>query len=102
MDGGESVHGRLGHSALSSSTFHRSLIGPDICWRKTIASLTAFVLMMCLHPQAQKRAQDEIDKVIGSDRLPSFADMPNLPYVSACVKETLRYWTVAPLGIHLP
>lgn len=58
--------------------------------------------MMCLHPQAQKRAQDEIDKVIGSDRLPSFADMPNLPYVSACVKETLRYWTVAPLGIHLP
>ncbi|PIL34529.1 cytochrome P450 [Ganoderma sinense ZZ0214-1] len=65
----------------------------------TIAGLTAFFLLMCLHPEAQKRAQEEIDKVVGSDRLPSFVEMPNLPYVSACVKETLRYWTVAPLGL---
>ncbi|KAM5545443.1 hypothetical protein V8D89_000481 [Ganoderma adspersum] len=65
----------------------------------TIAGLTAFVLMMCLHPEAQRRAQEEIDKAIGNNHLPSFTDMPSLPYVSACVKETLRYWTVAPLGL---
>ena len=56
--------------------------------------------MMCLHPQAQKRAQQEIDDVVGNDRLPGFANMGNLPYMSACVKETLRYWAVAPLGMH--
>nr|VWO98258.1 Cytochrome P450 monooxygenase CYP52X1 [Ganoderma boninense] len=65
----------------------------------TIAGLTAFFLLMCLNPEAQKRAQKELDAVVCSDRLPSFADMPNLPYVYACVKETLRYWTVAPLGL---
>ena len=65
---------------------------------QTIAGLTAFVLMMCLHKSAQRKAQEEINKVIGSDRLPTFADMADLPYVGACVKETLRYWTVAPLG----
>ncbi|EJF60322.1 cytochrome P450, partial [Dichomitus squalens LYAD-421 SS1] len=65
----------------------------------TIAGLTAFVLLMCLHRDAQKRAQEEIDKVVGSDRLPTFADMADLVYVGACVKETLRYWTVAPLGL---
>ncbi|KIP07466.1 hypothetical protein PHLGIDRAFT_13173 [Phlebiopsis gigantea 11061_1 CR5-6] len=65
----------------------------------TIAAVTAFVLLMCLNPGAQKRAQEEIDSVVGSERLPAFEDMPNLPYVGACVKETLRYWTVAPLGL---
>ena len=55
--------------------------------------------MMCLHERAQRKAQEEIGKVIGSDRLPTFADMADLPYVGACVKETLRYWTIAPLGI---
>ena len=67
---------------------------------QTIAGLNAFVLMMCLHPQAQKRAQQEIDEVVGNDRLPGFADMADLPIVGACVKETLRCWTVAPLGTH--
>lgn len=57
--------------------------------------------MMCLHPHVQKRAQEELDAVIGGERLPTFDDMPNLPYVDACVKETLRYWTVAPLGTQL-
>ena len=53
---------------------------------------------MCLHPHAQKRAQEEIDSLVGADRLPTFADRPDLPYVDACVKETLRYWTIVPLG----
>ena len=54
--------------------------------------------MMCLNPDAQKRAQQEVDTVVGGERLPTFEDLPDLPYVDACVKETLRYWTVAPLG----
>ncbi|KAI0273310.1 cytochrome P450 [Gloeopeniophorella convolvens] len=65
----------------------------------TTASLMAFFLLMCLHPEAQARAQREIDAVTGGERLPSLADRARLPYVQACVKEVLRFWTVAPLGI---
>lgn len=54
--------------------------------------------MMCLFPEAQARAQKEIDNVIGSDRLPTAEDEQRLPYVSALIREILRYWTIAPLG----
>ena len=53
---------------------------------------------MTLYPEVQKRGQDEIDAVIGPDRLPSFEDRPNLPYVEAIVKEVLRWNPVGPLG----
>ena len=45
-----------------------------------------------------KKAQNEIDRVIGSDRLPTFDDRPNLPFIDAIVKETLRWGTVVPMG----
>jgi hypothetical protein len=65
---------------------------------QTIAGLRAFIGLMCMHPHVQKRAQEEIDTVVGGGRLPTLADKPSLPYVDACVKEVLRYWTIAPLG----
>ncbi|TCD70009.1 hypothetical protein EIP91_005259 [Steccherinum ochraceum] len=65
----------------------------------TIASLNALFLLMCLHPEAQSRAQKEIDAVVGPDRLPTAEDEPDLPFVGAIVKEILRYWTIAPLGL---
>ena len=54
---------------------------------------------MALYPEVQKKAQMEIDRVVGMDRLPSFADRPNLPYVDAVVKEVLRWNPVVPLGL---
>ena len=53
---------------------------------------------MLLNPCALKRAQEEIDRVIGPDRLPVHADRPSLPYIDALTKETLRWQVVAPLG----
>jgi len=53
---------------------------------------------MTMHPEFQRKAQAEIDSVIGSDRLPTLADQPNLPYVNALVKEVLRWNPVGPLG----
>ena len=38
---------------------------------------------MTLYPEVQKKAQEEIDRVVGNDRLPSFADYDNLPYIRA-------------------
>ena len=54
---------------------------------------------MTAHPEVQKRAQEELDTVVGRSRTPSFADAPNLPYIQAVVKEILRWRPVLPLGI---
>ena len=54
---------------------------------------------MMTHPEVQKRAQDEIERVVGSDRLPEWEDMERLPYITAVLKETLRWQPVTPLGM---
>ena len=53
---------------------------------------------MVIHPEIQHKAQKEIDRVIGSGRLPTLADQPSLPYVDALVKEVFRWQQVVPLG----
>lgn len=45
---------------------------------------------MLLYPDIQRKAQAEVDRVVGKDRLPDFSDEPALPYVTALVKEVLR------------
>jgi cytochrome P450 len=54
---------------------------------------------MIAYPEIQKRAQDQLDHVIGRSRPPTFADAPNLPYLQALVKEALRWRAALPLGI---
>lgn len=53
---------------------------------------------MAQHPDKQAKAQAEIDAVIGSDRLPTVADRPALPYVDALVKEVMRWHPMLPLS----
>lgn len=65
----------------------------------TSTTLNNFILGMILFPDAQKKAQEEIDRVIGSDRLPDFKDEMSLPYVRALVKETLRWRAVNKFGM---
>lgn len=65
----------------------------------TGSSIRSFFLAMSLFPDVQKRAQQEIDKVVGPGRLPSFGDRHKLPYTNAIVKETLRWLPVVPMGI---
>ncbi|KAJ7692267.1 cytochrome P450 [Mycena rosella] len=48
----------------------------------------------------QKKAQMEIDLVVGRDRLPTLEDKPALQYITALVKELLRWKPVAPLSPH--
>jgi cytochrome P450 len=54
---------------------------------------------MMLSPDIQKRAQAELDSVIGRARLPTFEDRPRLPFVDAVCREVLRWRPVAPLGV---
>ncbi|KAG2353725.1 cytochrome P450, partial [Suillus spraguei] len=65
----------------------------------TVAAVYSFFLAMTLFPDVQKRAQAEIDAVVGPDRLPSFADRDSLPYTEALVKEVFRWHAVGPTGV---
>ncbi|KAJ7662334.1 cytochrome P450, partial [Mycena rosella] len=50
-------------------------------------------------PDAQRKAQAEIDSVTGRKHLPDFGDEASLPYVSALVKEVLRWKNITPSGL---
>lgn len=45
---------------------------------------------MTLFPDVQKKAQAEVDRVTGGNRLPEFEDREQMPYVNALLKEVLR------------
>ncbi|KAH8118942.1 cytochrome P450 [Phellopilus nigrolimitatus] len=62
------------------------------------STIVTFILAMVLNPEVQRRAQEEIDRVVGIDRLPTFEDKEYLPYVNAICKESLRWQPVTPLG----
>ena len=57
----------------------------------------AFFLMMVVNPAVQGKAQEQIDAVVGRDRLPTEEDRPLLPFIDAIFREVLRYSPVAPL-----
>ena len=51
-----------------------------------------------MHPEAQAKAFEEIDRVIGQDRWPTLADLDNLPYIEALLKETFRWSPLLPIS----
>ena len=59
--------------------------------------MQSLFLAMALYPEVQKKAQAEIDIVVGPHRLPDFEDRPFLPYINAIVKESMRWNLVLPL-----
>lgn len=59
-------------------------------YTQVVGTLWSFVLAMLIHPEVQRTAQAEIDRVIGSGRLPEYGDKDALPYVTAVMKESLR------------
>jgi hypothetical protein len=60
--------------------------------------MISLFLALVLFPQAQRRAQAELDVVVGRDRLPTFDDRPRLPYIGAYCKELMRWLVVTPIG----
>ncbi|RDB27681.1 hypothetical protein Hypma_003239 [Hypsizygus marmoreus] len=65
----------------------------------TTAALTTFFLAMVKNPDVRKKAQEELDTIVGHGRLPSMDDRPRLPYIDAILMETLRYHPIGPMGI---
>ncbi|KAF8872236.1 cytochrome P450 [Infundibulicybe gibba] len=65
----------------------------------TVSAIMTFFYAMATHPDVQQQAQDELDAVIGSDRLPNLGDRSLLLYVEAIYREVMRWRPVVPLGV---
>ncbi|KAJ7633235.1 cytochrome P450 [Roridomyces roridus] len=63
----------------------------------TWSYLNSFILTLVAFPEAQKKAHEEIDRVVGQDRLATLADFEQLPYIRALLFEVHRFRPVAPL-----
>ena len=58
-----------------------------------------FFMAMSLYPEVQQRAHKEIDRVIGTDRLPDYEDYEKLIYIRAILLESLRWIPITPVGV---
>ncbi|KAI4172112.1 MAG: hypothetical protein LQ343_003760 [Gyalolechia ehrenbergii] len=65
----------------------------------TVAIMQSVILAWLMFPEVVQRAQEEIGRVVGTDRLPNFEDRKNLPYVDGIVKEAWRWNPVGPMGL---
>jgi cytochrome P450 len=62
-------------------------------------TLRIFTAAMLHFPSVLKRAQAELDAVVGRERLPTFDDKNQLPYTRAVILETQRWRPLAPIGV---
>ncbi|KAF8064213.1 cytochrome P450 [Lyophyllum atratum] len=65
----------------------------------TVAVMQSFILAMVRHPDVYLKAQGEIDRIIGHERLPTLNDRGSLPYLECVLKEVLRWNPPVPLGM---
>lgn len=63
-----------------------------------MAIIGSCILGLLTNPSALKKAQQEIDLVLGVGQLPEFDDQDSLPYITAVVKEAFRWRDAVPLG----
>ena len=59
--------------------------------------MISFFLAATLYPAVQKKAHEELDRVVGASRLPSFIDQDDLPYITCIAWECLRWLPATPL-----
>lgn len=90
-----SFYGEIGIENLANTLFDLFLAGSET----TSTTLTWAALYMIRYPQVQKKVQDELDRVVGTDKHPSLKDRPNLPYTEAVLMETQRFANIVPNGV---
>ncbi|KAF6755815.1 cytochrome P450 [Ephemerocybe angulata] len=65
----------------------------------SFATAMTFTILMALHPEVQKKAQEEIDSVVGVGQIPGFEDRDKLVYIDAIIREVFRWHCEVPLGL---
>lgn len=71
----------------------------ESCKKSFLNSCWGLLFFFIRYPKVQAKLQEEIDKVIGRDRLPCAEDQRSLPYVMAFLYETLRFSSFVPVTI---
>ena len=71
-----SMYGQLGMDNLKVTLFDLFLAGSET----TSTTLTWAALYMVRYPEVQRKVQEELDEVVGFQRLPSMKDKAELPY----------------------
>ena len=67
---------------------------------ETITNTLTWSIIYLLHyPDVMRKVQEEIDKVLGRNGIPSMMDKQKMPYVEATVMEIQRMADVAPLAV---
>jgi len=64
-----------------------------------MSSVSRFLMAMIMYPKVQIRVQEEIERVVGSERLPGLSDKDSLPYVEAVMKEVFRWQMMTPIAV---
>ena len=60
--------------------------------------ILAIVQALIQYPEVQRKAQEEIDSVVGWERSPQWSDLASLPYINMIIKEGHRWRPILPLG----
>ena len=92
---GSSFHGKRGVQSLRASLLDLMFAGAET----TSTVMNWSMLLLIKYPDVQKRVQEELDSVCGTERLPSLKDRQHLHYTDAVINEILRYTCIAPFGV---
>lgn len=65
----------------------------------TASYLQSLLMVLTAYPNVQKKAQEEVDRVVGQSRMPKLEDLEHMPYLRAITLELHRFRPVAPLMI---
>ncbi|XP_002740007.2 cytochrome P450 1B1-like [Saccoglossus kowalevskii] len=65
----------------------------------TSKTLYISLVYMIIYPDIQRKVHEEIDRVVGRDRLPKSSDRPSMPFTDAVIQEVLRDSSIAAMGI---
>ena len=60
-----------------------------------------FLVCIIFHPEVQQKIHEELDRVVGDDRLPTYDDRESLRYLQAAYKESARWRPTAPVSTYL-
>ena len=85
-----------GLSKADTSEMTANLIGGGV--DTSSSTMLTCILALCMFPEAQSKAQEEINRVVRADECPDWNTLESLPYCQALFKETLRWRSVTVLG----
>ncbi|XP_071452880.1 probable cytochrome P450 303a1 [Hetaerina americana] len=88
------------HSEFSDAQLLATCMDLFMAGSETTSKGLGFVFLYLIkHPRVQKKVQEEIDAVVGRDRLPDLSDRVRMPYLEAMIMESLRLFTARSFGL---